>query len=423
MSQNKNTRQSRRVVVTGMGTISPVGNNVGDFWDSLKNGRTGVGPITRFDAAEFESRVGAEVKGFDPKDFMGRKDARKMALFSQYAAAAAREALEASGLRSGETINSERLGVLMGNGIGGIDVGEESMKKLFEEGPRRMFPMTVPMMIANEAAGNISMMFGAQAPSWTMVTACASGTDALGLAIDSIRLGRADAMIAGGTEACLSPFPLGGFCRIKALSTQYNDQPEKASRPFAKDRDGFLMGEGAGILILESEEHALARGADILAEAAGYGATSDAYHITAPDPAGTGGARAIRLALEDAGMTPEDVDYFNAHGTSTPINDPTETKAIKTAFGTAAAGLAVSSTKSMTGHCIGAAGGMEAIASVMAIREGFIPPTVNLDEPDPACDLDYVPNRGREQAVRSVLSSSLGFGGHNGILALRRYEG
>lgn len=413
----------RRVVITGMGAITPVGKSVPAMWESLKAGKSGVGPITRFDAAEFESRVAAEVKDFDPTQYMSRKEARKMALFTQYAVAAAGEAMESSGLVPGENVKPEELGVLLGNGIGGIDVGEASMKKLFDEGPRRMLPMTVPMMIANEAAGNISMKYQAKAPSWTVVTACASGTDALGLALDSIRLGRAEVFIAGGSEACLTPFPMGGFCRIQALSTQYNDDPGKASRPFDKDRDGFVMGEGAGVLILEEREHALRRGAPIIAELAGYGASSDAYHITAPDPEAEGGARAIRLALKDAGLAAEEVDYFNAHGTSTPINDPTETRAVKKAFGEKEARhLALSSTKSMTGHCIGAAGGIEAIITALAVKEGFVPPTVNLDNPDPECDLDYVPHTGRNQEVRAALSSSLGFGGHNGILAFRRHE-
>ena len=420
--EGRQVNKMRRVVITGMGVISPIGKSVPEFWDSLSKGKSGAGPITRFDSSEVESKIVAEVKDFNPSDYMSKKESQKMALFTQYAVAAASEALTQSGLESDVNIPAERLGVILGNGIGGIDVGEASFEQLLKGGSKRMKPLTVPLMIPNEAAGNISMKFQAKAPTWTMVTACASGTDAIGFALDTIRTGRADALITGGTEACICNFTISGFCRLKALSTGYNDTPEIASRPFDKNRDGFVMGEGAGILVLEELEHAKARGAKILGEVAGYGASSDAFHLTAPNPDGSGAARAIKLALEDSNMNSSDVDYFNAHGTSTLINDVTETNAIKLALGEDAYRIAISSTKGMTGHCVGAAGGIEAIASVLAIQNSFIPPTINLDEADELCDLDYVPNVGRKAPVSVALSSSLGFGGHNAIIALKRYE-
>jgi 3-oxoacyl-[acyl-carrier-protein] synthase II len=308
----------------------------------------------------------------------------------------------------------------MGNGIGGFEIVTESFKKLFESGPKRMLPLTVPLMIANEAAGNISMLFGTKGPAFTQVTACASGTDALGQALDLIRAGRCDVIISGGTEAAIVPFSLGGFQMLKALSTKRCAEPEKASRPFDADRDGFVLAEGAGVLILESEEHALNRGAKIIAELAGYGATADAYHITAPDPSGMGGGNAIKLAIADAGLKPEDIQYYNAHGTSTEINDPTETKMVKYAFGDHAYKIKISSTKSMTGHCIAAAGSIEAIACILAIRDGFYPPTINLDNVDPECDLDYVPNKAQYGEINAAASASLGFGGHNGVVVFKK---
>jgi 3-oxoacyl-[acyl-carrier-protein] synthase II len=319
--------------------------------------------------------------------------------------------------------NAERTGIVMGNGIGGFETVSESMRKLFYDGPRRMLPLTVPMMIPNEASGNISMMFGVKGPAFTQVTACASGTDAIGQGLDLIRAGRCDVVIAGGTEATIVPFAVGGFQMLKALSTKRCNEPEKASRPFDADRDGFVMGEGSGVLILESEEHAKARGAKIHAELAGYGATADAYHITSPDPEGNGGANAVRLAIADAEMKPEDIQYYNAHGTSTEINDPTETKMIKMAFGDHAYKMKVSSTKSMHGHCIAGAGGIEAIACILAMRDGFFPPTINLDNPDPNCDLDYVPHKAQYGEINATASGSLGFGGHNGVIVLRKYKG
>jgi 3-oxoacyl-[acyl-carrier-protein] synthase II len=426
-----------RVVVTGMGAISPIGNSVEEFSASLKAGTSGIGPITLFDASDFDVKIAGEVKNFDPSRWIDKKDARKMARFTQFAVAAAAQALEQAGLvdpRSAEagsdgaaakpklTCNPDKTGIVLGNGIGGWEVVEESFRKMIASGPRRMLPLTVPLMINNEAAGNISMIYGTRGPAFTQVTACASGTDALGQALDLIRSGRCDVVISGGTEAAIVPFAIGGFQMLKALSTKRNHEPEKASRPFDADRDGFVMGEGAGILILESEEHAKKRGAKILAEFAGYGATADAYHITAPDPTGEGGARAIKAALEDGGVQPEEVQYYNAHGTSTEINDPTETKMIKIAFGDHAYNMKVSSTKSMTGHCIAGGGGLEAIACILAITEGFYPPTINLENPDPACDLDYVPNKVQYGTIDVAASGSLGFGGHNGVVVFRRYH-
>ncbi|MDR0502540.1 MAG: beta-ketoacyl-ACP synthase II [Treponema sp.] len=420
----------KKVVVTGMGIISPIGNNVEDFCASLKAGKSGIGPITSFDTADFDVKIAGEVKDFDPGLWIDKKEARKMCRFTQFAAAAAAQALADAGL-TGEAdgegrrlVKSDpyRTGIVLGNGIGGFEVVSESHKKLFKDGPKRMLPLTVPMMIPNEAAGNVSMLFGAKGPAYTQVTACAAGTDALGQALDLIRCGRCDVMIAGGTEATIVPFAVGGFQMLKALSTKRNSEPEKASRPFDADRDGFVIAEGSGILILESEEHAKARGAKIIAEFAGYGATADAFHITSPDPEGESGAAAVKLALADAGLGPEDIQYYNAHGTSTEINDPTETKMLKIAFGDHAYRMKISSTKSMTGHCIAGGGGIEAIACILAIRDGFFPPTINLDNPDPQCDLDYVPNKAQYGEIKCAASGSLGFGGHNGVVIFKRYE-
>jgi 3-oxoacyl-[acyl-carrier-protein] synthase II len=449
-----------RVVVTGMGAITPIGNTVEEFKNSLIAGKSGIGPITQFDTTGFDVRIAGEVKNFNASEWMDKKDGRKMARFSQFAVAATAQALDQAGLlendpayatesgaaagtaasAAAETLSSvspaaalplaqgkriradaQRVGIVLGNGIGGFEIVSESFRKLHDSGPRRMLPLTVPMMIGNEAAGNISMIFGAKGPAYTQVTACASGADALGQALDLIRSGRVDVVIAGGTEACIVPFAIGGFQMLKALSTKHNDEPEKASRPFSADRDGFVLGEAAGILILESEEHAKARGAHILAEFAGYGGTADAYHITSPEPSGEGGGQAIRLALEDSGLKPEDVQYYNAHGTSTEINDVTETKMLKYAFGDHAYKLKISSTKSMTGHCVAGGGGIEAIACILAIRDGFFPPTINLDKADPECDLDYVPNKVQYGEINAALSGNLGFGGHNGVVAFKKY--
>ncbi|MCL2834499.1 MAG: beta-ketoacyl-ACP synthase II [Treponema sp.] len=420
----------KKVVVTGMGAISAIGNSVKDFSDSLKAGKSGVGKITQFDTTGFDVTIAAENKNFDPSVWMDKKEARKMARFTQFAVAAAHQALEQAGLLQPADAEGKRhvtsdplkTGIVLGNGIGGFEIVSESMKKLFEAGPKRMLPLTIPMMIPNEAAGNISMIYGIKGLALTQVTACAAGTDALGQALDLIRAGRCDVVVSGGTEAVIIPFAVGGFQMLKALSTKRCNEPEKACRPFDADRDGFVLGEGAGILVLESEEHAKKRGAKIIAEFAGYGVSADGYHITAPDPTGVSGSTAIKKAIEDAGIKPSDVDYYNAHGTSTEINDPTETKMLKMAFGDHAYKMKVSSTKSMTGHCIAGGGGLEAIACILAITEGFYPPTINLDNPDPECDLDYVPNKAQYGNINIAASGSLGFGGHNCVVIFKKYN-
>ena len=409
----------RRVAITGLGVVSPIGIGIQTFWQSIKDGVCGVASITRFDASTLACRVAGEVKKYTPTDFLDHRTVQRTAIFSQFAMIAGEEAWKDAKLDQFTFDDPNRCGVLLGNGIGGLEVDDEAHRKLFEKGSSRIPAMTIPKMIANEAAGNVSMQLGIKGSAHVLVTACASGTDAIGFALDRIRCGRADVMITGGTESAITEYGIGGFCQLKALSTSFNDSPQRASRPFDKDRDGFVMGEGAGILVLEEWEHAKRRGAKIYAELAGFGATADAFHLTAPNPDGEGAARAIRLALQDSGLKPEDVDYINAHGTSTPINDPIETKAIKVAFGDHAHKLAVSSTKSMTGHALGAAGGIETVITTLAIREGFFPATVNLDEADPECDLDYVPHKGRTGAIRSALSLSLGFGGHNSVIAVK----
>ncbi len=411
----------KKVVVTGLGVISPCGNDIEGFWSNIKNGVSGIARTTLFDPSDYDSKVSGEVKNFDAKNWIDAKDARKMARFTQFACCAAAQAMKDAGLAPG-SFDPDRAGVFIGNGIGGYEIIHQSYEKFFSAGWRRMLPLTVPLLISNEAAGNMAMLNNFKGPALTQVTACASGTDALGCALDMIRSGRVDICISGGTEAAITPFSVGGFLMLKTLSTAYNDDPTKASRPFDKDRDGFVIGEGAGVIILESEEHAKKRGAKIYAEFAGYGGSCDAYHLTSPDPSGAGGASAIRKAFEDSGLGPKDVQYFNAHGTSTAINDPTETKALKAAFGEEAYKLKISSTKSMTGHCIGAAGGIEAIISILSIRDNFFPPTINLDNPDPECDLDYIPNKGYTGKIDAAMSSSLGFGGHNGVVAFRRYS-
>ncbi|MDD2598465.1 MAG: beta-ketoacyl-ACP synthase II [Kiritimatiellae bacterium] len=413
---SKNTK----VLITGVGAITPIGKSVPEMWQSIRDGVSGIGTTTKFDPVNVDSKVSAEVKDFDFSVYAEKKLARRMGLFTQYAVAAAKEAWTDSGLEQ-NLPDPERVAVMIGNGIGGVEVDMEAYKVLFERGPGRLSPMMIPKLIANEAAGNISIMLNAKGAVHTMVTACASGTDALGIALDMIRAGRADVVIAGGTEATITEYCVGGFCAMKALSTKYNDTPTKSCRPFDLNRDGFVMGEGAGIMILESEAHAKARNAKVYAELAGYGGTGDAYHLTAPDPEAAGAKRAFTLALKDAGMAPEEVDYVNAHGTSTPLNDPMETKAIKDAFGEHAYKLKVSSTKSMTGHLLGAAGAVEAIVCALAIKEGFYPPTINYETPDPECDLDIVPNKGVEGEINVAVSSSLGFGGHNGVLAFKKY--
>lgn len=410
-----------KVVITGLGVISPVGNTIDEMWTNIQNGVSGLCRTTKFDPARVDSKVSGEVKNFDVSKYVDPKEARRMGLFTQYALAAAKQAWQDAGLADGGA-DPERVAVMVGNGIGGKEVDEEGYHTLFERGPGRLSPMLIPKLIANEAAGNISIALKAKGAAHTVVTACASGTDALGMALDMIRAGRADVIIAGGTEATITEYCVGGFCSMKALSTKYNDTPERACRPFDAGRDGFVMAEGAAMLILETEAHAKAHNARVYAEFAGYGASGDAYHLTAPDPEAAGAVRAIKAALKDAGLGIEDVDYVNAHGTSTPLNDPMETKAIKAVFGEHARRLKVSSTKSMTGHLLGAAGAIEAAICALAIRDGFYPPTINNENPDPECDLDVVPNKGVQGPIRAAISTSLGFGGHNGVIALKAYN-
>jgi len=412
-----------RVVVTGMGVVSPIGIGVDEFWTSVRAGKNGVAATTRFDPKDVLCKIAAEVKNYDPHQWLDHRTVQRSAHFSQFAMIAAREAWGHAGLRN-EMFdrNPSRAAIILGNGIGGLEADNDAQRKLCEKGPSRIPAMTIPKIISNEAAGNVSMMLGIHGLCHTIVTACASGTDAIGYAMNTIRQGFADVVIAGGTEAAITEYSIGGFCAIKALSTGFNDTPERASRPFDKNRDGFVMGEGAGILILESLSHARARNAKIYAEMVGFSATSDAYHLTAPDPEGSGATRAMIAALGDAGLQPEEIDYINAHGTSTPTNDPVETLAIKNAFGKHAYNLKVSSTKGMTGHCIGAAGGIEAVITAKALEDGFYPATINLEEPDPDCDLDYVPNFGKSGNIRAAISNSLGFGGHNSVIVIKKWE-
>jgi len=411
----------RRVVVTGMGTINPLGHNISELWTGIKESKSGIGRITHFDASDFSSQIAGEVKNFNPTEFMDKKESRKMALFSQFAVSSAIQAMAMAGFTT-ENIESEKTGVVLGNGIGGFEVLQNSFQTLFDKGPNRIPPMTIPKTLSNEGAGNIAIHFGVTGSAYTLNTACASGTDAIGQAANAIRFGLKDVMIAGGAEGGINEMGVGGFCVLKALSTHYNDAPEKACRPFDANRDGFIIAEGSGILVLEELEHAKKRGAEIIAEITGYGSTADAFHLTAPSPDGRGAAKAIRLALEDASLKPEDIDYINAHGTSTSANDPIETQAIKTALGEHANNIKVSSTKSMTGHLIGAAGAVEAIISILAIQNQFFPPTINHETPGEGCDLHYVPNKGIHGKIKNVLSNSFGFGGHNAVLAIREYK-
>ncbi|MDC7125126.1 MAG: beta-ketoacyl-ACP synthase II [Spirochaetales bacterium] len=411
---------NKRVVITGLGTINSLGYNIDEFWEAIKSEKCGVGPMTRTDCTELTTKISAEVKDFKASDFIDKKDARKMALGAQFAVIAAGEAIKDAGITP-ESFDMERVGTILGNGIGGFEITEAAHKVIFSRGPQRTPPMTIPKLISNEVPGNVAITYGLRGPCWVVTTACASSTDAIGNSVMTIQSGRADAIVTGGAEASITQLGVAGFNVIGALSTKYNDEPQKASRPFDKDRDGFVLGEGAGCLVLEELEHAKARGAKIYAEIAGYGNTCDAFHLTAPNPEGEGAARAMKLALEDAGMKPEDIDYINAHGTSTPTNDPIETKSIKQVFGDHAYKLKVSSTKGMTGHCIGGAGGIEAIVCVKAIQDGFFPATINMDEADPECDLDYVPNKGVSGTINVAMSNSLGFGGHNSIVIIKRY--
>ena len=428
----------KKVVVTGIGMLCACGNGKDAAWANLKAGKPGIGRITAFDPSRCTCQVAGEVKNFDQYAIDGglidRRAARHMARFSQFAVAAAVEAWKDAGYTDEKKPDMDRVGVMMGIGIGGLEVTGESYLTLFEKGPERLSPLAVPELIPNEAAGNVSIALGAKGPAQIVATACASSTDALGLALDMVRAGRADVMVAGGAEAVITEFTVGGFMKMRALSTHFNDTPEKASRPFNADRDGFVMGEGAAVLILATEEHAKARGAKVYAELAGYGATSDAYHITAPDPSGVGAMKAIEIALKDAGVSDKStVDYINAHGTSTHLNDQMETKAFKTVFGEEGAKkINISSTKSMHGHLLGGAGALEAAITALAISEGFVPPTINYEKPDlevdatkgeVPLDLNYTPNTGVKREIRVALSSSLGFGGHNGILVLKKAIG
>ncbi len=410
----------RRVVVTGLGAVTPVGIGVKESWEALVAGRSGIGPITKFDATGYASRVAGEVKGFKPEDFMPKKLVSRVDLFIQYAIAATQEALEDAGL-SGRSLG-ESAGVIIGVGMGGVGTVERYTLILQERGWRRVTPFFIPMIIPNLAAGQIAILHGAKGPNVAICTACAAGSHAIGEALRLIREGRGEIMICGGTEGLITPLTVAGFTVMKALSTHFNDEPEKASRPFDAKRDGFVIAEGAGVLILESLEHALERGAKIYAEVVGYGLNADAYHMTAPSPDGEGAAECMELALQDAGLSYKDIDYVNAHGTSTPLNDAAETKALKRVFKERAKEIPVSSTKSMTGHLLGGAGGVEAVFTVKTITEGIIPPTINYEEPDPECDLDYVPNKARKAEVRVAMSNSFGFGGTNAVLIFKAFE-
>jgi 3-oxoacyl-[acyl-carrier-protein] synthase II len=412
----------RRVVVTGMGAITPVGNDVATTWRSLIDGKSGTAPITKFDASNFSVRFAAEVKGFNPLDHMDRKEAKRADPYTQYAVAGARQAMTDASLVERDGMDPDRIGVIIGSGIGGLKSFEDQHDVYRERGVGKISPFFIPMFIADIAAGIVSMQFNAKGPNYATVSACATSAHAIGDAYRTIQYGDADIMITGGAEATVTPMAIGGFANMKALSER-NDSPETASRPFDATRDGFVMGEGAGILILEELEHALNRGAKIYSEIVGYGATGDAYHLTAPAPDGEGAQRAMKRALKDAGLEPNDIQYINAHGTSTPANDFNETRAIKAVFGAHAREVSVSSTKSATGHMLGAAGAVEAIISSLVVGNGVIPPTINYHHPDPELDLNYTPNTSVEREVNAVLSNSFGFGGHNTTLAIKRYEG
>lgn len=411
---------TERVVVTGIGLVTPVGLDKQSTWTSLMEGKSGIDYISLFDPEGFETRIAAEVDGFDADGILGRKEARRLDRFAQFACVAALEALEDAGIDMAKE-DADRVGVLIGSGVGGIITITDQHKVMLNRGPKRVSPFLVPMMLGDMASGQVSMMIGAEGPNFSTVSACATGADSIGEAMEMIRRGRADVVIAGGTEAAVCEIGVAGFNSCMALSTR-NDDPQTASRPFDTGRDGFVLGEGAGLVVLESEEHAQKRGARILAEAAGYGATSDAHHVTQPHPEGEGAARAMKWAVQDAGIAPTDVEYINAHGTSTPLNDKFETVAIKKMFGDHAYDLTVSSTKSMTGHLLGAAGGIESAFAVLALDEEALPPTINLNDPDPDCDLDYVPNVAVKKRVDVTMSNSLGFGGHNASLVFKRYE-
>ncbi|MFP5502103.1 MAG: beta-ketoacyl-ACP synthase II [Candidatus Sericytochromatia bacterium] len=412
---------THRVVVTGLGAVTPLGNTVEAYWEGLKAGRSGIGCITQFDATNFSTRIAGEVKDFDVHAYVpDRKEARRLARFSQFAIAASKQAVADAKLDM-EHLDTEEIGVYIGSGMSALGVIEEQNAVLASKGPDRVSPFTVPLMIPNMASGNVAIAIGARGPNVCAVTACASGSHAIGDAFRMLQHGEAEVMIAGGTESVITPLGIASFASAKTLSNR-NDAPEKASRPFDAERDGFVMGEGAGVLVLETLEHAQKRGATIYAELVGYGLSADAFHMTAPAPEGEGAARAMRKALTAAGLKPEDVDYINAHGTSTALNDKLETQAVKAVFGPHAHKLAISSTKSMTGHLLGAAGGIEAVATVLALRDGVLPPTINLEHPDPECDLDYVPNQARTQPIEVAMSNNMGFGGHNASLVFKKFH-
>ncbi len=411
--------EKRRVVVTGIGAVTPLGNDAETTWKNILEGKSGIGPLTRVNADEYPAKVAAESTDFNPEAFMDRKDARKMDRFTQFAVASAIMAVKDANLTINEE-NSHRVGVWIGSGIGGMETFEQQFEIFQNRGYKRVSPFFVPMLIPDMATGQVSITLGARGFNSCTVTACATGTNSIGDAFKVIQRGDADAMVTGGAEAPITKMSVAGFCANTALST--NPDPKTASRPFDKNRDGFVIGEGAGIIVLEELEHALARGAKIYAEIVGYGATGDAYHITAPAPGGEGGARAMKMAINDGGLKPDEIDYVNAHGTSTEYNDKFETLAMKEVFGEHAYNLAISSTKSMTGHLLGAAGGVEAIFTVLAIRDSILPPTINYETPDPECDLDYVPNKARQKEIKAAMSNSLGFGGHNATIVFKKYE-
>ena len=416
-----NKVMENRVVVTGLGVISPVGNDIKSFWDALKAGKSGIGPLTNFDASAFDSHIAGEVKGFDPGAYgISKKETKRMEKFVQFAIACARQAINDSGLDL-EKEDKDRIGVVVGSGIGSLRIIEEEHQVYLKSGPSRLSPFLIPMLIVNEAAGHIAIIFGFRGPNTCVTTACASGSHSIGDAFKIIQRGDADVMITGGTESCITTLGVGGFCALKALSKR-NNEPQKASRPFDAQRDGFVMAEGSGIVVLESLDHAQKRKAKIYAEMVGYGMSCDAYHITAPDPDGSGAALAMQRALKDGHLNPEEITYINAHGTSTKLNDKIETLAIKLALGNQAKKVAVSSTKSMTGHLLGAAGGIEFIVCCLSIKEDVATPTINYEFPDPECDLDYVPNTARKTKVNACLSNSLGFGGHNATLAVKKFS-
>ena len=409
-----------RIVITGLGVVSPFGDGVAPFWDALKAGRSGVSKVSLFDASELNCQVAAECKDFDPTKYMDAKEAKRSDRYTQFAVAASKLAMQDSGLVVGENIDAERFGVLIGSGVGGMDTIEKQSRAFIERGPRRVSPFMIPNLLANMSSGVVAIDLGAKGVNFSVVSACATGTHAIGEALLHLQLGKEDVILAGGSEAAVTSLSFAGFCAMKAMATNFNDEPSRASRPFDADRCGFVMGEGAGIIVLERYEHALARGAKIYCEVSGYGATCDAYHITSPDVEGRGLSLCLRRTLDDAGVSIDDVDYINAHGTSTPYNDKFETAAIRKVFGASADKLMVSSTKSMTGHLLGAAGAVEAAVCAKVLEEGIVPPTINYENPDPDCDLDYVPNVARQKDVKVAISTNLGFGGHNGALLFKK---